>query len=400
MVYCDVMCKESHSIILFEPYCWGIEHASFNAAFARTIALAYPDRRVIFCGEDEHVENVQTILTRREQNSSNLSCIKLRIYRRNAPKWQRWRNEFFLMSSIRRIAEDNGGKLLVLCSLTGFGLFALNMSMWFSSFSLSVIAVPHSILANLEVPSSIMPWNIGRALSMNFRHKVKFIALSESIYENVMRSSLVQQSYWAVLDLPYIFDMMIGKKSATMDSADKISLGFFGAANSGKGFDLFCRLADRIGPEYPNCEFTLIGFYYGWNTTISGSHYVKGVSGIPLSPDEFERRAIDITYSVWLANPEHYLLTASATFLDSLAYLKPGIYLRNAYVENYFDRMGDIGYLCDSYDDVAETVDSILRNFPKERYKQQVENILRGRHIFSPVFLAPKFRQICEGLDS
>lgn len=236
---------------------------------------------------------------------------------------------------------------------------------------------------------------------MNYKHKIKFIALSESIYDNIMRILPVQESRWVVLDLPYLFDVAKGNKSTTIiDKPDKIGFGFFGAANSGKGFDLFCHLADRFAPAHPVCEFTLIGFHYGWNPTMDGSRqYVKGISGTPLPPEEFQKRASSVTYSVWLANPEHYRLTASATFLDSLAYLKPGIYLRNAYVEQYFDHMGDIGYLCDTYEDLVETVNSILCDFPKDRYSQQIENILRGRYIFSPEFLAPKFRQICESLD-
>lgn len=393
----DLMRNKSRSIILFEPYCWSMEHSTFNAAFARTVALAYPEWGIIFCGEDEHVESVKSILRRNEGNSSCLSFLKIRIYRRNAPKWQRLRNEFSLLRSIKRIAVDNDCALLVLCSVTGFGLFALSILMRYDTLSVPVVAVPHSILADLEGPRSLMPWDIGRALSTNYKHKIKFIALSESIYDNVMRTLPGQESRWVVLDLPYFFDVGIGKKSVTTDKPEKIEFGFFGAANSGKGFDLFCHLADMLAPEHPDCRFTLIGFFFGWNSTLTFCNHVDGVSEIPLSPDEFQKRANSATYSMWLANPEHYRLTASATFLDSLAYLKPGIYLRNAYVEHYFDCIGDIGYLCDSYEDVVETVNSILRCFPKERYQQQIGNILRGRYIFSPEFLSARFRKICEG---
>ena len=385
--------RMNNTIILFEPYCWGIEHDSFNAAFARTVALAYPEWRVIFCGEDEHVESVQSILERHGGHSPSLSFRKIRIYRRNAPKWQRWRNEFSLLSSIKRVAADNDCALLVLCSVTGFGLFALSMSMRYAAFSVPVVAVPHSILADLEGSPSLMPWNINRALSMNYKHKVKFVALSESIYNNVMRILPDQKSRWAILDLPYFFDVTDREKCKTNDKPDKIRFGFFGAANSEKGFDLFCHLADRFALENPEGEFTLIGFYYGWNPAMAVSQYVKGVSGTPLSPDEFQKRASSATYAVWLGNPKHYRLTASATFLDSLAYAKPGIYLRNQYIESYFDKMGDIGYLCDTYEDVVSTIRDIMNHFPVVRYNQQIENIIKGRLLFEPSYLSPMLRQ-------
>ena len=59
-----------------------------------------------------------------------------------------------------------------------------------------------------------------------------------------------------------------------------------------------------------------------------------------------------------------------------------------------FERMGDIGYLCDSYEEMRNIVLSILREFPLARYQQQCENIRRGRRIFEPQALAPRLRAI------
>ena len=105
-----------------------------------------------------------------------------------------------------------------------------------------------------------------------------------------------------------------------------------------------------------------------------------------------------LTYVVWTAKPDHYRLTASGTFLDAMAFLKPGIYLRNDYIEYYFERMGDIGYLCDSCDDMVSTVREILSEFPTVRYQRQVENIRKGRIIFEPQTLAPRLRDIVGSL--
>jgi hypothetical protein len=85
---------------------------------------------------------------------------------------------------------------------------------------------------------------------------------------------------------------------------------------------------------------------------------------------------------------------ASASFLDALCYVKPGIYLRNPFIEHYFDQMGDIGYLCRSYGEIRDTLRSIVGRFPEERYQQQCQNILRGRRLFQPEMLAPRLRAI------
>lgn len=105
---------------------------------------------------------------------------------------------------------------------------------------------------------------------------------------------------------------------------------------------------------------------------------------------------VELTYVVWTKDPQHYRLTSSGTFVDAMAYLKPGIYLRNDFVEHYFDRMGDIGYLCDTYEDMLATIREIVADFPKERYEQQVENIRKGRVILEPETIAPRVRQILD----
>ena len=384
----------NNTIILFEPYCWGIEHASFNAAFLRTIELAYPQRRIIFCGEDEQVNSVQSILIKEGVSSSAVYFHKMKIYRRNAPHWQRWRNEFSLLFSIKSFAANNNGTILILCSVTGFGLFVLNILMKYANFYLPVVAVPHSILADLEKPQSFVPWRISNALKLNYKKGMKFIALSESIYKNVMRLLPGHESKWAVLDHPYFFNANSERKDIINNKPDKIRFGFFGAANTEKGFDLFCKLAERITQKYPECEFNLIGFYFAWNSSMCTCQYVEGISGTPLTPEEFQKRAGNVTYAVWLANPHHYHLTASATFLDSLAYAKPGIYLRNQYIESYFDKMGDIGYLCDSFEEIHNEIEKILNDFPLSRYLTQVQNILDNRKMFAPACLAKKIPNV------
>jgi hypothetical protein len=77
--------------------------------------------------------------------------------------------------------------------------------------------------------------------------------------------------------------------------------------------------------------------------------------------------------------------------------VKPGIYLRTPYVEHYFNRLGDIGYLCDSYEEMRDLVLSLAHEFPAERYQQQCANILAGRRLFEPATLAPKLRNILNG---
>ena len=139
------------------------------------------------------------------------------------------------------------------------------------------------------------------------------------------------------------------------------SFGYFG--NAGRGFDHFVRLADDINHDRQGVKFELVGHlkYPG-----KYSSYAGPVTG----------------------------LVASASFLDSISFIKPGIFLKNPYIDFYFERIGDIGYLCDTPDEMRALILSLVREFPAERYRQQQVNILHGRQIFEPPRVADQFRKI------
>jgi len=169
---------------------------------------------------------------------------------------------------------------------------------------------------------------------------------------------------------------------------------------SSKGFDTFCRLAQDIEPLQDIAQFIMVGFYNGPPNEKPVCPYIADIPVRPLDREEFDERMHKLSYVVWTAQPDHYRLTASATFLDALAFLKPGIYLRNDYIEYYFERMGDIGYLCDSLEEMVSIIREIISEFPIKRYYDQVENIRMGRAIFEPQTLAPRLQDIvaaCQG---
>ena len=128
----------------------------------------------------------------------------------------------------------------------------------------------------------------------------------------------------------------------------------------------------------------------------SYSRHIKGLSYSRLSASAFHELASSLTYCVWSGDPATYRLTASATFVDGLAYGKPGIYSRNDYIENYCQRLGNVGYVFDNYRELRQIVTDILDDFPTELYREQVSNVKAGSALFSPESLAPKLREVIE----
>ncbi len=181
-------------------------------------------------------------------------------------------------------------------------------------------------------------------------------------------------------------------------SPPPLRFGFLGTTAAVKRFDWFCRLAFEVRQEAADAEFVLAGFATQGGENAAHCDVVRGVGTVPLEPQEFAERASSLTYTVWTGDPEYYRLVASASFLDSLYFAKPGIYLRNPYIEHYFERMGDIGYLADSYEELRDLILHLCREFPEERYRRQCANILREREALSPASLGAKFRGIVDSL--
>ena len=75
---------------------------------------------------------------------------------------------------------------------------------------------------------------------------------------------------------------------------------------------------------------------------------------------------------------------------------RPGLYLRAPYVESYCAQMGDIGFLCDDYEQMRDAAVSIATEFPAERYLRQRATVLEAARAFSPETLGPRLREIAE----
>jgi len=234
-----------------------------------------------------------------------------------------------------------------------------------------------------------------RVLALPHPRNLRLIVLGDSILSNVKKMLPRHISQWQSLDLGYLWPSQGSEALCHPLPIDSpVCFGFLGI--SSKGFDVFCQLAQDIAPRPGNAAFIMVGFYNGPAQKKPICRYVPQIPDKPLSRKEFEDRLNRLSYVVWTAEPDHYRLSASATFLDALAFLKPGIYQRNDYIEYYFDRMGDIGYLCDSYEEMVAVIKAIILEFPIIRYQRQIENIRKGRIMFEPGTLAPRLRAIVD----
>jgi len=376
-----------------EPLCRGFEHATFNAALLHTVVLAFPGASVEFRAEREHLGYVRQHLESAWAGSpAGVRWSEVPVPARHLHGWQRLPAEWRFVASTLR-AAIRPVRAVIFCSVTPTLLLALKVQLLARPVG-PTLAVFHNVLAALETGKPRRPWNWVLALQHALRlpHPAGLIqvVLGRSLYTRLEEIWPVVGHEWGWIDIPYHWDSPAPAPATAPPSV--VRFGYFGVGS--KGFDTFHSLARRVALTAVGqaSEFVLVGFL---DRAGDVERYAGGVAGVgsePLTREEFRRRASKLTYAVWTADPRHYALVASASFLDAISFGKPGIYLRNRYVEHYFDEMGDIGYLCDTVEEMAAVMQSILQEFPTERYRQQIANIYRCRSRFEPPTLAPRLR--------
>jgi hypothetical protein len=378
-------------IILCEIFCVGFEHIPFNSAFLLSLLHTYPDSRILFVAESKHSQLVKKFLISQDQKYlSRIKYMSIKIPPRKCNKWQRMILEGALLVQILFFSRKFKIKFFAFCSATESLLLNLIILKKMRIISKQLYVVLHSILDELRIKRKSKIWNyfiqLPYLLQNYQKNDLKYVILGQSIFDALCeRVSINNKNSWICINLPCIWE---NQSSEWKSKLNPIFFGYLGVVKD--GFSEYLSLASMMKRKYQNnIEFILNGFNPQTNKNIKNdSNLTTCVTNLennsPIEREVFLENAKKITYIIGCYDKEHYALTASATFLDSLSLLIPGIYKRNRFVEYYFDKLGDIGYLYDDYEELVKIVEMIMSSFPVDRYNLQVSNIYNNRKIFMP----------------
>ncbi len=379
-------------ILLCEPHCRGFEHAQFNAALIASVQAAFPHLPLVFLGEETHLSYIRSWL-----GEWDLAVpVEWHVMPIEDPSASYLRGTIQRLSAYRaplKLVGAAGRCLVVYCSSAPKGLLFLKLLLPGRSSTTDVFLLFHNQLANL-IPISTFN-ELKLIFSLPHPRSLRYVVLGESIRDRVSGLISVPPGALGAIDHPSLLAMR-SLPTGSGESVPPVRFGFLGVSLN-KGFDTFVLLARRIHAEVPGVAFSMVG---NINHEADASRFwdiLPDARVEPITVDEYVRRGEALTYAVWTAAPADYDLRASATFVDAMCLRKPGIYLRNRYVEHYFHRFGDIGYLCDDVEAMYREMKDISRNFPRERYLGQVKNIELARACFSPMHVGVQLRAILTG---
>lgn len=377
-------------IIVCEPQCFGFEHAEVNAALLLVVAKAYPNEKVLFLAENEHIHHVRQKIG---DDANHIEYKTILIPHRHLINRRRFMVELRLVKKVFQYASRNKVEKLMFSSITSPGLISIKILQRFFP-GLYCVVTPHGILETIKtappITSSERIFWFRYALIFGNTDKIRYLVLGPSIAHELLNYFPAISKNIITIDLPYFFK---DNKCEVLSFGEKSLFGSLGVGHRDKGVDMFFSLADEIKTraKIGNSQFILIGPITDPSLNSNRTESVLIPSpDQPLSREDFERYAESIDYAVFCYPRDSYQLRASGALFDAFSFAKPVIALRNAFFEHYFKIMGDIGYLCDSYEELKAVVQELCYKRDIEHYKLQRDNILQGRKILSIEHISKK----------
>ncbi|HTO94657.1 MAG TPA: hypothetical protein VMM80_09775 [Bacteroidota bacterium] len=391
----------AETIVICEPQCRDYEHSRLNAALAETVLRAFPGAHILFIAESSHMTRVRALLEARAgELLTRIEWRATEIPPRHAPGRRRIRTEWRVIGEALGAQTGPGALYVLFTSATEIGLFLLKLRLLVRPQPAPVLAILHGLLSTIVPGAPRKPLAALRGMRLVFRlphpRALRYVALGASILESLREIHPRAARATVAFELPFTWTV---ETLPAPPAVPPVVFGYFGVSGGrGKGFDAFVALARTLREEFPGARFVMVGHL---STEADRARFAgtgEEFPSRPLTADEYAARAREVTYAVALGDPAVYRVGASTSFLDALAGIKPGIYLRNAYLDSCFRRMGDIGYLCGSPDEVLACMRAVLREFPAERYAAQCRTIFTARRMFEPASLSGELPGIINGI--
>jgi len=377
-------------IVICEPRFRGFEHTQVNAALIGTAANAFQEEELLFLAAPEHIRNVKNIL--------DAHSVVVRYHETTIPiETFTTYQHFRFYSSAFHLAHKNHANTIIFCSITTPGLISIK-ALLRRYKDLICQVVLHDELQDVTMASPLRPdrlfFSLRFWISFGNTHRLRYVVLGQRIQEALTQYVPRASSYVSSIDLPYFFNDAVGPEPF---ADNVIRFGSYGIGSFDKGTDIFFKFSEEVQSVKTTYKprFTLIG--YVWDKRLKAISH-KSVStpslDVPLNVEAYEKYGRNNDYALFFNRPNAYELRASGAILDAFFFLKPIIAMNSPLSEYYFKKMGDIGYLCQNYNAMRDTVLDILETVPTDRYRLQQENILIQRVQFSPAGVSTKFRSL------
>ena len=390
-------------IVAIEPTWTGTIHAPGNSTLLDIAKLAFPTQQMAIHAEAGHIKEVKSLLKASASPTVHFHTIELSSVFRHKPHIVSLRRLFKEWRTIgKALAGVPSGEdcLLILLSATSTSMVAANFLARLRRGRTFIQAQLHGNLNELT------DWRHGdpvrRALDLKSvlsrRHRrMRYLVLEEFIRTKLADLSPAAAKSTDVLPHPLALQ---GHVQPERPLELPLRLGMVGLGSEEKGMGVFLRIAKALKPELgERIRFHHVGTFVAGTDPTLYALLEEPPAEKQLSREEFLSRINRLHYVVFPFRENYYGLSASGTFMDAVAALKPVIATRIPLTEQFFREFGPIGYLCAGEAEMISTIREIALNPDPQTYRTQAETMRKGRAARSLEALAPRYRDmICKVL--
>ena len=393
--------------IVCEPISLGMEHVPFNTGFLKTIRLAFPEKKICFYAELDHLNYVRKEIG--DEIAISIEWHHIVPPPRPSKFFRRLFADFriikFLLEKMGTNFEDS---VLVVTGNASI-LWALKYYIATSFKGKKVQVVIHGDFSTLtrtprrEILNPLYyVGSLKTALKLPGYQRLQHIVLEETIRYKVVGALPFLENSIFVFDHPVPVDGVLENIKDNDQKLDfPISFGYLGRATEKKGFSKFLEVASEITNQFPGkVKFHFIGRVSGKLLRKKASQ-LSCLNEMPgeerLNRSDYAERMRSLHY-VCLFFENYYEFCASGVLMDSIAWQKPLIASQLTIFKSIEERFGDIGYLCKK-DDFIEIIGQIIRSRDSGRYKRQVQNMRSVKSSRTPEALSLKYMEFVKAIE-
>jgi hypothetical protein len=296
-----------------------------------------------------------------------------------------WR-EIFLAFNIFKIAKKNNTKLIVFASAFPFTSLFLN---FFSRiFDQKIIICLHGDIGVLKIKRFKITTIIYKMIvKLFFRFRslnviLLFFGKSIEVQLFKMLPNYEKRNIISI-DHPYNYHADFEPEPKVIKNT--IIIANIGTGLINKNSHLFFQLAkmQEINIKKEIVKFIQVGNVSPEVMSYSNGH-VEIISNNEFIPfDNFEKNILKADYFIYFfTENSFYDLCPSGTFFDAIRYKKPIISLKNPFFDYYFNKLGNIGYLCRTIEDMNDIINKIVLG-DTGFYNRQVEALNDATRLLS-----------------
>jgi len=363
-------------------------HVLANVNTVKILNLIFPNQSKIFIAEELHSKLVQNYFEKEEYNKIEFQNYKNSKFATNNIFVQFFRvfcrtfNDIVFFLNLFRSLKNNIDSIVFLTHIYPVSLpFVLICKKFYPKTKL--IITIHGEIEYLFYGKSRYEKLIGKIYDCAFNIKAKnvcYLFLTKISKKILMDSGKLKNNEIITIILPTLLN-----NDAFLDQSQlnyPIRIGHIGSAGKRKNVDLLFEIGADLKDEIKNRNLILsaIGPIEENLKSYINDYVVNFVNGkvnVHLERETFNNEIKKIHYSVFFYGPNDFVLRSGAAFFDAIYYQKPLIVLRNAFFEGIFEEAGNIGYICNSKDEMIFLIQKIISNDPtiKDDYQMQLYNI-------------------------